>query len=311
MALTIIEASKLNSGDVVRTAIVEMFARNSDILRALPFENIAGNALKYNREDVLPGVGFRGVNEGFTESVGVLNPITESLVIAGGDLDVDRFIIQTMGANQRSVQEGMKIKALAHRWTKTFLKGDSATEPREFDGLQRRIPVGSSQLIDAGATSGGDALSLFKLDTLISKVDSPTHLIMNKAMSLRLTQASRNSSVMGDVSFTLNNLGQRVMTYNGLEILQVEDDETGTPILPFSEANPGGGSAASTSIYAVQLGDGGLIGIQNGEISTRDLGELESKPVLRTRIEWFTSIAIFSGRSAARLRGIKDAALTA
>ena len=63
MALTILEASKINSGDIVRNTIVEMFARNSDILRALPFEGIAGNALKYNREEMLPGIGFRGVNQ--------------------------------------------------------------------------------------------------------------------------------------------------------------------------------------------------------------------------------------------------------
>ena len=124
----------------IRTAIVEMYARNADILRVLPFDNIAGNALKYNREDILPGVGFRGVNEGFTESVGVLNPITESLVIAGGDLDVDRFITQTMGANQRSVQEGLKVKALAHRWTLAFIKGDSRLTHASLTGLQRRIP---------------------------------------------------------------------------------------------------------------------------------------------------------------------------
>jgi Major capsid protein GP7 len=311
MALTILEASKLNPGEVERNSIIEEFARNSDILRALPFENIAGNALKYNREEALPGVGFRGVNEAFSESVGVLNPITESLVIAGGDLDVDRFILQTMGQNQRSVQEGMKLKALAHRWTKTFIKGDSSVEPREFDGLQRRIPTGSSQLIDAGATSGGDALSLFKLDTLISRVPGATHLIMNTAMSLRLTQASRNQAVMGNVDFTINNLGQRVQTYNGLEILLAEEDEQGVPILPFTEANPGGGAAASTSIYVVRMGDGALVGIQNDGISVRDIGELETKPVLRTRIEWYAGLAIFDGKAAARLRGVKDAALTA
>ena len=84
MALTIVEAAKLNPGDVLRQAIVEMYARTSEVLRTLPFESIPGNALKYNREDILPGVGFRGVNEAFPESVGVLNPITESLVIAGG-----------------------------------------------------------------------------------------------------------------------------------------------------------------------------------------------------------------------------------
>ena len=309
MALTIVEAAKLNPGDVVRTAIVEMYARNSDILRVLPFENIAGNALKYNREDILPGVGFRGVNEGFVESVGVLNPITESLVIAGGDLDVDRFITQTMGGNQRSVQEGLKVKALAHRWTLAFIKGDSSADPREFDGLQRRIPPGSSQLIDAGATSGGDALSLFKLDTLISKVDDPNYLIMNNSMALRLAQAARNTSVGGFVTWSPSEFGQRVMEYNGIPILVAKEDNVGNDILPFTEANPGGGAAASTSIYAVSFGDGSVVGIQNQDISVRDLGELEAKPVFRTRVEWYASIAVMNGRSMARLRGIKDAAV--
>jgi len=311
MALTIVEAAKLNPGDVLRQTIVEMYARNSDILRTLPFDGIAGNALKYNREDTLPGVGFRGVNEAFPESVGVLNPITESLAIAGGDLDVDRFIVQTMGANQRAVQEGMKVKALAHRWTLAFIKGDSSADPREFDGLQRRIPAGSSQLIDAGATSGGDALSLFKLDTLISRVDNPNYLIMNKTMAMRLAQAARNTSVGGFITWDPSEFGTRVMAYNGIPILQVEEDNTGTAILPFSEANPGGGTAASTSIYAVSFGDGGLIGIQNGTVDTRDLGELETKPVLRTRVEWYAGIAIWSGKAVARLRGIKDAAIVA
>jgi hypothetical protein len=311
MALTIVEAAKLNPGDVIRNAIVEMYARNSDILRVLPFEGIAGNALKYNREEILPGVGFRGVNEGFTESVGVLNPITESLVIAGGDLDVDRFITQTMGANQRAVQEGMKVKALAHRWTLAFIKGDSSADPREFDGLQRRIPVGSSQLIDAGATSGGDALSLFLLDTLIARVDEPTHLIMNKTMSLRLAQAARNTSVGGFITWEPNEFGMRVMQYNGLPIILADEDNTGAQILPFTEANPGGGAAASTSIYCVSLGEGRLVGIQNQEVSVRDLGELETKPVFRTRIEWYNGIALFMGKSVARLRGVKSAAVVA
>jgi hypothetical protein len=123
MALTLVEAAKLYVGDPVRSAIIELYARNSDILRVLPFDNIEGNAYKYNREETLPGIGFRGVNEAYTESTGILNPITEPLVIAGGDLDVDKFIVDTMGANQRSVQEAMKVKALALKWTETFLKG--------------------------------------------------------------------------------------------------------------------------------------------------------------------------------------------
>jgi len=82
MALTLLEAAKLETGDIIRQAIIELYAGSSDILTALPFESISGNALKYNRESSLPGVGFRGVNEAYTPSTGVLNPLTEALVIA-------------------------------------------------------------------------------------------------------------------------------------------------------------------------------------------------------------------------------------
>ncbi|RTL05717.1 hypothetical protein EKK58_07440, partial [Candidatus Dependentiae bacterium] len=90
--LTLIEAAKVaqNGGNTYLAGIIELYAQSSDILQALPFTDIQGNALKYNREETLPGVGFRGVNEGYTESTGIINPVTEVLTIAGGDLDVDK-----------------------------------------------------------------------------------------------------------------------------------------------------------------------------------------------------------------------------
>jgi hypothetical protein len=102
-----------------------------------------------------------------------------------------------------------------------------------------------------------------------------------------------------------------VMAYNGLPILEIDEDNTGGQILPFSEPNPGGGAAASTSIYVLSMGDGALVGLESGPVQTRDLGELEAKPVLRTRIEWYTSIACFSGKAVARLRGVRNAAIVA
>lgn len=308
MALTLVEAYKLHTGDVVRSAVIQQFAMSSGILQVLPFENIAGNALKYNREQELPGVGFRGVNEGYSESTGILNPITEPLVIAGGDLDVDKFILDTMGADQRTTQETMKIKALSLAWEATFIKGDSSTEPREFDGLQRRIT--GKQLIAAGTTSGGDALSLAKLDELIDTVSNPTHLLMSKAMRRRMTQAARNVNVGGFLQWQKNEFGQQIAYYNDLPIITIDKDNEDNPILGFDEAGPGGG-ATSTSIYCLSLSDGMLTGLQNGDIDARDLGELEGKPAFRTRVEWYSGIAIFNGNAAARLWGIKDAAIVA
>jgi hypothetical protein len=271
MSLTLVEAAKVaaNNGEDFRSAIIELYARSSDILRVLPFQDIDGSALKYNREETLPGVGFRGVNEAYTESTGVVNPIVEPLVIAGGKLDVDRYILKTMGENQRSIQEAMKIKALSLAWTKTFIKGSNSTEPREFDGLQTRF-IGD-QLIAAGATSGGDALSLAKLDELVDVVDEPGFLVMSKAMRRLLSTAARTAAVGGDLQWDKDDFGAQVAIYSGLPI---------------------------------------LIGIQNKGIDVADLGE-QADPVFRTRIEWYNGIALFHGQAGGRLHGIKNAAVTA
>lgn len=315
MALTLLESTKLNPGAVIRNSIIEEFARSSDVLRVLPFQTIPGNSLSYSRESVLPSVGARGVNEGYTESTGVKSPQSEALKIYGGDLDVDSFILSTAGIGQRVVEETMKIKALAHYWTKSFIKGDSSSNPRNFDGLQIRLD--GSQLFDAGSTSGGDPLSLAALDELIDSVDMPSHLIMNRTMRRRLAAASRDVSVGGQINYSVDEFGAKITSYAGLPILIADYDETGTQIMPFTEENPGGGTPASTSIYCVSIGDGRLQGIQGYNydgsegMTVRDLGELNEKPVWRTRIDWFTAFVIYQSRAAARLRGITNAAIIA
>lgn len=309
MAMTLLEASKINDGEVVRNAIIEMFARSSDLLAALPFTDIKGGAYSYTQEGTLPGVAFRGVNEGYAESVGVLNPQVEVLRIAGGDLDVDMAILDMHGEQVRTVHEAAKVKALSLYLTKKIIKGDSATDVKEFDGLQNRIT--GSQLIAAGATNGGDPLSLAKLDEAIDAVDSPTHLIMSKAMKRRLTQAARDTAVGGFITYSVDAFGRKVTNYNDLPILVVDTDDQGAQILDFNEVGPGGATATATSIYVVSLGPNMLTGLQNGIMKVRDLGELEGKPVMRTRVEWYVSLAALHGRCAARLWGISNAAVVA
>lgn len=306
-ALTLVEAAKINSGDVVRAAVIEMFARESDLLMALPFENIAGNAYHYSLEAKLPGVGFRGVNEGFSESTGILNPVTEALAIAGGDLDVDRFIVNTQGQAVRSRHEAMKVKALAAAITAKLIKGDSSTDPREFDGWQRRLGTGS-QVVSAGSTAGGAALSLAALDEAIDAVDGPTHLVMSKAMRRKFTSAARDTAVAGFVTYTKDAFGRPVTMYNDLPILVAYNNNGGDEILPFTEASASG-AATSTSIYVASLGEGKVTGLQNGTMDVRDLGELQAAPVYRTRVEWYVTQAVMHGRALARIRNIGNLAI--
>jgi hypothetical protein len=309
MALTLLEASKLHTGDVVRSAVIEMFARSGDLMRVMKWQDMPGGSYHYNQEGQLPGVAFRGVNEAFTESSGILNPQVEVLRIAGGDLDVDKALIKFHGDGVRQQHEAMKVKALGLYIMKKIVKGDSVVEPREFDGLMNRI--NGAQLIDAGSTNGGDAMKLSSLDQLLDVVDNATHLLMSKAMRRRLTAAARTTTVGGFISYAVDEFGEKITQYNDIPILIVDYDDTGARILDFNEVGSGGATATATSIYAVSIGDGMLTGLQNGVMDVRDLGELPDKSVMRTRIDWYVGLAAMHGRCAARLRGISDAAVVA
>jgi len=306
--ITLLESNKLRGGDVYAQTIVELYAKTSDILRVLPFETIAGNAYHYNQEDTLPGVAFRGINASWTASAGVVNPMVEHLCIAGGELDVDQALVKTQGPQVRAKHEAMKVKHLAHLWTYKFIKGSSPTTPAEFDGLQRRL-VGN-QLIAAGATGGGDALTLAKLDELCDTVVEPTHLIMSRAMRRRLTAASRTSTVGGFINFQKDEFGRQISYYNDLPILIADGNTDYYATLDFLEACTSGGDTG-TSIYCVSLKPGMLQGIQNGPPEVDDLGKMQASPAYRTRVEWLSSIILEHPKAAARLYAISNAAVTA
>lgn len=307
MPMTLLEASKLNPGDVIRNGVIEMFAMNSDLLRVLPLMDIPGGSYHYNQEGRLPGVAFRGVNEAYAESIGVINPQVEVLRLVGGDLDVDKAILKMHGAGVRSSHEALKIKAMSLYLTKKIIKGDSLSDPREFDGIQNRLT--GSQLIAAGSTNGGDALSLLKLDEAIDAVDNPTHLVMSKAMRRLLTAAARDQAVGGFISYDVDEFGRKITKYNDLPILIADYDDLGARILDFNEVGPGGSTATATSIYTLSIGDGMLMGLQNGTMDVTDLGEIDAKPVLRTRIDWAVGLAALHGRCASRLWGVSNAAV--
>lgn len=306
MSLTLVEAAKLST-DPVQSAVIEIYARSSDVLQVIPFSNISGSAYKYNREETLPGIGFRGINEAYDESTGVINQLIEPLVIAGGDMDVDTALVRMHGPATRAAHEAMKIKAASLRWTEAFIKGDNQSEPREFDGLQVRLT--GNQLVAGGSTANGTALSLAKLDELIDAVNSPTHLLMNKTMRRLLSQASRDYTVGGFITYDVDAFGRRIAKYNDLPILLVDEDNEGNQILPFTEACTSG-TATGTSIYCVSFGEGMLDGIQNGALEARDLGEVDDGPWLRTRVEWINGLRIQHPKSAARLWSIANGAVT-
>src|SRR3546814_9206607 len=111
--LTVSEWEKLNPTPL-SSGVVEIFAAENPILERLPFINISGNAYKYNIESSLPGVAFRGINEGYPESTGVVNPAVERLTIVGGDSDFDvaQIAMGTGDNDTRAVADALTPKEI-------------------------------------------------------------------------------------------------------------------------------------------------------------------------------------------------------
>lgn len=302
--LTLLEASKLVQNPLQR-GVVEIFASTSPVLERLPFLDVPGGAYVHNIEETLPGVAFRDFNQGYDSSYGVVQQSTEVLKIFGGKGLVDRALVKTQGNlnDLRAIQDNMRAKSLSLDWTKNFFKGDSQSDPKSFDGLQRRIT--GPQVLAAGNSSGGDELTLSKLDELLDAVQGgPDVLFMSKTMRRKLNAlrraAGQATEVVSDV------FGRQIDAYASIPIGIVENDATGEEILGFDEANPGGGAPASSSIYACKLGVREYVsGIQAGPIEVIDLGLVDIH--WTTDIEWISSFVIFNPRSAARLHGIKNA----
>jgi hypothetical protein len=62
MALTLAEAAKL-SNDILMQGVVETIVKDSPVLQRLPFIEIVGNGLTYNRENTLPDIDFYDVGD--------------------------------------------------------------------------------------------------------------------------------------------------------------------------------------------------------------------------------------------------------
>ena len=291
MALTLVEAQKLST-DVLQAGIIETITKESSVLAMLPFQEIVGNAYTYNVEKALPTVAFRAVNEAYTASEAEFEQRSESLVILGGDVELDRFILQTLSNvnDQMAVQIMEKAKAIANTYTKTFFNGKKATSNKEFDGLATRL-TGTGQEIDFTtspeliATARGDERKLNALNTLLDAVKGGADAVyLNKRVKrqiLALLQRSSHYVENGADAF-----GRPVEMYAGVPLLTVEND-----IL------------ADTDIYAVKFGAyTHVAGLTNGGVQVRRLGETSAKAVEVTRIEFFCGLAQFNPYSSARLK---------
>ncbi len=296
MALLLTEAAKL-SNDVLLTGVIETIVKESPVLQTLPFIEVVGNGLTYNQENGAPTASFFNPGDTWTESSPTFTQVTATLKILGGDADIDNFARATR-SNLQDLEAAvvqLKAKALRTKFEETFIGGNSTTDAKSFDGVDKLAVAGQTATM---GTNGG-TLTLAKLDEMIDlvKEGKPHILLMSRRSRRKLTALSRATG-SGLMVADRNEFGQMTEYYDGVPVAvndYIPDDKRV------------GSSSGCSTIYALQLGEGAVAGLSApGGLTVERVGSLESKDATRIRVKWYAAIAVFNALKLAKLVGVKD-----
>lgn len=315
--LTLAEA-KVGMKDYVDQMVIDEFRRESILLDLLTFDSAispgtGGSTLTYGYTQLkTPSTAqFRNINEEYTPSMAIKELKVATAKVFGGRVKVDRVIDSTSGAVQEmEFQIKEKVKGAVNLFNYMFINGNSTTDSKQFDGLDKLLKdtetdIKLEEAVDltttANMTANAEVLA-DSLDLLLSSIEgTPDLLIMNRATAVKLKGVARR---LGFYESSLDGFGKAVDTYNGIKILSLDKYWTGTEskdIIPIAEDG-------TSSIYAVSLGADGVHGIspQGGNIIKVYRKDENDVGVMREgEIEAILGIVLKNSKKAGVLRNIK------
>ena len=310
-SVTLAESAKLAQDELVAGVIENVITVNR-MFEVLPFDGIDGNALAYNRENVLGDVETLAVDAAITaKAAATFTQVTSNLTTIIGDAEVNGLIQATRsgdGNDQKAVQVASKAKSAGRQYQDLFINGDNGMVATEFDGLLNLV-AGSQSIVQDTATveTNGGPLSFEKLDELMDLVldkDGEVDYITLHARTLRKYRAllrALGGAAINDVIMMPS--GAEIPAYSGVGLFR--NDYIGI-------AETTGSLTTGTSLYAGTLDDGsrsqGIAGITAAKaagIQVVEVGESESKDNSITRVKWYSGLANFSEKGLARLSGVE------
>ena len=319
------------SVNAMAKGVASAVEKESSILQLMPFMDVEGNAYAYNQEGTEATAQWYSIGDTWVESAPVTKQRTTSLAILGGDVDIDNFAQATMSnyTDIRASQVEYKAKAISHEWEKQFIWGGTTTteDDKSFEGIVELLchvenqssdaadldAANNAQVVDPDPGGNNGTLTFIKLDELIDCVrpGRPDCLIMTREARRYLNYLTTVTSA-SVLRVTTDEFGNFIEQYNGHPIyindfiLNNQADAGTRAFAPDSydwSATPAG-AADNTIIFAVKFGLNALHGVQNGPLTTTDMGQLETKDAERVRIKWYTGLCMRSSLAAEALISI-------
>lgn len=301
--VTLAESAKLTQ-DMLIAGLIETVVEVNPLYEVMPFTEIEGNAIAFNRENALGDVQFLGVGGTITaKNPATFTKVTSELTTLIGDAEVNGLIEATRSdyTNQTAVQVASKAKSIGRQYQQTMITGDGTGN--SFAGMLSL--VAGTQTIDAGVN--GASLSFELLDQLLDRVkdkDGQVDYIMSSASMRRrffsLLRALGGATI--NDTMTLPS-GRQVPVYRGVPWF-VND------FIPTNQVQ-GSSGAICTSIFAGTFDDGsnkygvaGLTARGAAGMRIQNVGPKEDADEVITRVKMYCGFANFSQLGLACLRGL-------
>ena len=284
------------TNDVLQAGVIEVLATESKLLQLLPFMNVQGSGYTYNIEKNLGNAQFRKVNGGYNYGAIETIPVTERIVILGDEAIVDTYQIAVESDinNLMAIEVALRTKAIAHKFEKCFIDGGKAagsgvpseTVANEFVGILTRYTETAPANIPAAALPLFQAQVITKTDDLIGDLDTLLDMVAGGADCLIMNKKTRRQVTAKGRAFCdyrQGEFGTQFVQYGGIDIVDVDGD-----------------LLADDIVIAAKFGaKEAVCGLQNGGVRVTALGEMESQPQVKTRIEWFVGLAVFNPKAVA------------
>ncbi|WWU65212.1 phage capsid protein [Clostridium baratii] len=318
MPVTLAEA-KLNVQDALQMGVIDEFRKSNWILDHLIFDDAVsptgGGATltySYTRLKTQPTAGFRDINTEYSPSEVTKERHSVDIKIFGGSYKIDRVIANMGGIiSEVELQQSQKIKAAQALFNDTFINGDSATDSKAFDGLEKALKGSSTEynanedntidLSTSEAVTTNYTAFLDMLDEFLTTLDgTPSFIAGNTKLISKLRACARRAAMY---QVTKNDWGQQVESYNGIPFVDL-----GTKPGTNEDVVKTDPSKGTTSLYVARIGLDGLHGVSMAGVAPVQtwLPDFTTAGAVKTgEVEMNAAIALKASKAAGVFRNIK------
>lgn len=292
--------------------IVENVITVDRFFEILPFQEILGNSLAYNRENALGAVQWNDIGTVISagKAAATFTQVTTSLTTIVGDAEINGLISSTRSNinDQKAIQIASKAKSLGLAYRDKLINGTGSSN--EITGLLAIGAATASQNIaadTAGVTTNGGPLTFELLDAAIDKVTAKNGMVdyiqMNPRTVRKMMSLYRalGGAGIGEV-INLPGGSNPILAYRGI------------PIFPNANipANQTTGSSTTTTTVIVgciddgsqKVGVAGLTAAGEAGIRVTEIGELHDRDESLTRLKWYCGLALYNLNALSLITGV-------